>query len=69
MRECARSETRANYHGVKTASNDETKLVKKLRWCLDEYEDLSIMFDVEDVEKAIKSLRRPKIRLTKFTLS
>ena len=33
--------------------DDEKKLVKKLRRYLDEYHDLSLMFDVEEVEKAI----------------
>ena len=37
--------------------DDEKKLVKKLRRYLDEYQDLSLMFDVEEVEKAISEFK------------
>ena len=37
--------------------DDEKKLVRKLRRCLEEYDDLSLMFDVEEVEKAISEFK------------
>ena len=37
--------------------DDEKKLVRKIRRCLDEYDDLSLMFDIEDVEKAITEFK------------
>ena len=37
--------------------DDEKKLVRKLRRCLEEYDDLSLMFDVEEVETAISEFK------------
>ena len=37
--------------------DDERKLVKKLRRCLDEYQQLSLLYDIEDLEKAISEFK------------
>ena len=38
-------------------ADDEKKLVRKIKRYLDEYQDLSLMFDVEEVEKAISEFK------------
>ena len=39
--------------------DDEKKLVRKLRRCLEEYDDFTLMFDVEEVEKATFDIHHP----------
>ena len=38
-------------------ADDEKKLVRKIKRYLDEYQDLSLMFDIEEVEKAISEFK------------